>query len=115
MAVIEAAHFAGPGVRFKELQRRISGVSPKELTRHLANLVDQGVLARASGDAEKSKGELEGRTGYQLTERGQRLLAHMQALGEWARESHSFDAAPSQKASWIDPIRPPCAGGVIKS
>lgn len=99
VAVIEAIHFAGGTARFRELQGRIEGISPKELTRQLLHLVAQGVLSRGPST----------RPGYALTGRGRRLLGHMDALGQWAKEDGAFDPAPCQQATWLGPLqrRPP--------
>ena len=99
VAVIEAVHFAGSAIRFRDLQRGIQGISPKELSRHLAHLSDRGVLARAGAGS-----GLPARAGYVLTESGRRLLRHMQALGEWARED-AEPRPPDTPATWMDPIR----------
>lgn len=105
VAVIEAVHFSGGAARFGELQRRIEGISPKELTRQLVHLVEEGVLVRGAGDHHAAEGSAAKTTGYALTERGRRLLRHMEALGEWARENEPLDSGACEKATWLDPLR----------
>jgi DNA-binding HxlR family transcriptional regulator len=103
VAVIEALHFAGEAVRFKELQRRIARISPKELTRQLVHLQACGVVAQAEGGAMR---------GYRLTAEGQALMRHLEALGEWAKQVGGPPQAPSpdRPADWLGPLKPVSVG-----
>ncbi len=73
-AILETLHWAGSACRFRELQRRIPGISQKELVRHLQHLVNHGVVSRSSGV---------GAVAYSLTQDGQHLLHGMDVLGRW--------------------------------
>lgn len=95
IAIIEALHFAGAALRFGELQRSIPGISPKELARHLAMLAERGVLERAPAPA----------GAYILSARGQALLQHIDALGQWAKDNGCPEERGEQ-ATWMGPLRP---------
>lgn len=92
--IVEALHFAGEPLGFAELKRRIPGISPKELARHLGALVDARVVRRASTGGARYR--------YDLTEHGHALLQPMQLLGEWAQRMQPREAGAP--ASWIDPL-----------
>lgn len=99
-AILATLYVVGGAARFSELHRRIQGISQKELARHLANLVTQGVLRR------KEEG---GAVRYSLTTDGLQLLGRMKALGEWSRDRHGSSGRrrageAGRPASWIDPI-----------
>ncbi|RZJ07771.1 MAG: transcriptional regulator [Rubrivivax sp.] len=82
--VLEALCMAPGSVsRFRELQRRIPGISQKELTRQLSMLVNVGV-ARRESDLNNTR-----RVHYQLTPRGHALLKHMDELGQWIKASNT--------------------------
>lgn len=98
--ILANLYVLGEPTRFGELHRRIQGISQKELARHLANLVTQGVLRRQ---------EQAGAVRYSLTQDGLRLLGRMKALGEWSRDRDVLagrrDANGARRpASWIDPV-----------
>lgn len=97
-AVLATLYVMERPCRFGELQRRITGISQKELARHLGNLAGQGVIRR----------EAVGRTvQYSLTADGMRLLGRMKSLGEWNQDRASVSGRasnPGRTASWVDPI-----------
>lgn len=99
-AILATLYVVGQPTRFVELQRRIQGISQKELARHLANLVTDGVLRRQ---------EEAGAVRYSLTKDGFQLLGRMKSLGEWSRDRHALPGRrgageASRPASWVDPI-----------
>lgn len=97
-AVLATLYVVDHPCRFGELQRRISGISPKELARHLAHLVAQGVVRR---QAEARKVQ------YCLTADGLRLLGRMKSLGEWNQDRAVVTGRPpaaGPAATWVDPI-----------
>ncbi|MDP3762392.1 MAG: helix-turn-helix domain-containing protein [Ramlibacter sp.] len=97
-AVLATLYVMEVPCRFGELQRRITGISQKELARHLANLARQGVIRR----------EVVARTvQYSLTADGLRLLGRMKSLGEWNRDRAAVTGRAHDRAraaSWIDPL-----------
>jgi DNA-binding HxlR family transcriptional regulator len=109
--VLEALYFApGTASRFRELQRRVSGISQKELSRQLTAFVNAGVAQRNQGQAGPRQ------VAYSVTPRGRQLLAHMDALGQWARAAvgpatlaplAAADAVrPPPRVSWLSPLAP---------
>ncbi len=67
-----------PGCRrFSELQRSLSGISPKTLSDRLRRLEEAGVVARACF-AEKPP-----RVEYRLTEKGRALLGIIESMREF--------------------------------
>lgn len=97
-AVLATLYVVEVPCRFGELQRRITGISQKELARHLANLAGQGVIRR----------EVVARTvQYSLTADGMRLLGRMKSLGEWNQDRAAVTGRANGRggaASWVDPI-----------
>ena len=79
--VLETLLFAGAPVRFRELQRRIGGISQKQLSQQLTSLVHHAVVTRHAVDGPGA------RVDYTLTPRGKALLAQMDALGRWVRHT----------------------------
>ncbi|HJV61044.1 MAG TPA: helix-turn-helix domain-containing protein [Albitalea sp.] len=77
--VLEALVFANGPLRFRELQRRVAGISQKELTRQLTSFVHHGVALRHAIEGPGA------RVQYELTPHGRGLLAQMDALGRWLR------------------------------
>jgi DNA-binding HxlR family transcriptional regulator len=75
--VLEALVFAGAPVRFRELQRRVGGISQKELSRQLAAFVHHGIAHRRADALHPT------RVDYSLTPRGHALLGQMDQLGRW--------------------------------
>ncbi len=68
-------------VRFNELQRRITGISPKVLTTALRELQADGLIERTMYN------EMPPRVEYRPTPRSQALLPILAQLQTWARES----------------------------
>ena len=105
--VLEALCLAPDAVsRFRELQRRIPGISQKELSRQLSMLVNAGVARRES--------ELNNprQVRYSLTPRGHALLKHMDALGRWIKSANAPTSTPPPtpalhplQAAWHPPPR----------
>lgn len=81
VAVLEGLHFAGAPARFRELQRRIEGITQKELSRHLTQFVHHRVVSRRTDTADGR------RIHYLLTERGHALLTLVDHLGRWRSPS----------------------------
>ena len=90
VAVLEGLHFAGAPARFRELQRRIDGITQKELSRHLTQFVHHGVVSRRS-DAAGGK-----RIHYSLTDRGHALLNLVDHLGRWRSPAPGAGGLPCQ-------------------
>lgn len=65
-------------MRFGELQRALPDISQKMLATTLRTLTEDGLVAR------RLYAEVPPRTEYRLTERGQTLLPHLDALIGWA-------------------------------
>ncbi len=78
VAVLEALHFAGGPVRFRELQRRVGGITQKELSRQLTRFVHHRVVHRRADALHAT------RVDYELSARGRDLLAQLDALGQWS-------------------------------
>jgi DNA-binding HxlR family transcriptional regulator len=111
--VLEALYFAPEAAsRFRELQRRVAGISQKELSRQLGNFVNLGVAQRIEQLGAPQ------RVDYQLTPRGRELMKHMDGLGQWARAAVGLatlaplaaqvagdPAVPA--ASWLSPLGVP--------
>jgi DNA-binding HxlR family transcriptional regulator len=66
-------------VRFRELQRQLSGVSPKVLTSALRELERDGLVTRTH------YAEIPPRVEYRPSERSRSLLPILAQLQEWAR------------------------------
>jgi DNA-binding HxlR family transcriptional regulator len=93
-AILESLHLEGGACRFRPLQRRIGAISQKELTRHLHNLVNAGVVRRC----DRGRRDVI----YELTSRGTNLLRSAQGLVAWGRE---LERSPVP-ATWLDAIAP---------
>jgi DNA-binding HxlR family transcriptional regulator len=59
--------------RFCELERSLTGISPRTLSLRLRALEDEGIVARSDGD------------GYLLTEKGRALLPIIDTMREYGR------------------------------
>jgi DNA-binding HxlR family transcriptional regulator len=70
----------GP-MRFNELRRANAGISQQMLTRELRALEQAGVVARTV------YAQVPPRVDYALTEAGERLMPHIDALGQWWAET----------------------------
>ncbi len=78
--ILECLHFAGAPVRFKELQRRVEGISQKELSRQLLAFAEYGVVDRVVQMVKPLQVE------YSLTPAGKKLIGHIAALAEWQQQ-----------------------------
>ncbi|HEX3813545.1 MAG TPA: helix-turn-helix domain-containing protein [Mycobacteriales bacterium] len=76
--------------RFRELHRRIDGVSQKMLTQTLRSLERDGLLTRTLTPT------VPPRTDYELTELGRSLLPIVAAIKTWA-EAHIDDVAEARE------------------
>jgi DNA-binding HxlR family transcriptional regulator len=81
VAILEQLGFVFEPLRFGELQRRIGGISQRELSRQLHLLVARAIVERTV----RSQKPLE--VDYALTSSGRSLLAHVEALSSWAERS----------------------------
>jgi DNA-binding HxlR family transcriptional regulator len=79
VAILEQLCFASSAVRFGELQRRVAGISQRELSRQLDLLAARGIVTRTVRTSKPLSVD------YELTAAGHSLLKHVEALSEWAR------------------------------
>jgi DNA-binding HxlR family transcriptional regulator len=86
-ALVIGALEDGP-LRFTELQRRITGVAPKSLTKTLRRLEDYSLITRAV------YAEVPPRVDYALTATGRSAAIPLAALRSWAEQY--LDAIDSQ-------------------
>ena len=84
------ARLVGRRMRFSELQNDIEGISQRMLTMALRGLERDGLVARIVHPA------VPPRVDYELTRRGQSLIAPLSALAEWA-DANSADIAESRR------------------
>ena len=76
--ILFALHEAGGPVRFRQLQRSVSPISQKELTKRLREAERTGLVHR------RVFAEVPPRVEYRLTELGLTLIPSLTALHEWA-------------------------------
>ena len=76
--ILFALHEAGGPARFRELQRRVSPITQKELTKRLRDLERSGLVAR------RVYAEVPPRVEYRLTELGSTLIPALTGLHDWA-------------------------------
>lgn len=67
-------------IRFGELQRSIAGISQRELTKHLREFEDHGIVSRTVFP------QVPPRVEYELTETGKSLMEPITALHQWAEK-----------------------------
>jgi DNA-binding HxlR family transcriptional regulator len=79
VTILEQLGFVTEPLRFGELQRRVAGISQRELSRQLQLLGARGIVERTV----RVKKPLQ--VDYVLTSSGRSLLAHVEALSSWAR------------------------------
>lgn len=97
--ILFALHEAGKPVRFRLLQRTVSPITQKELTKRLRALEQAGLVHR------KVYAEVPPRVEYRLTELGSTLMPALTALSEWAERYgpavddhwHRADAGPGEQ------------------
>jgi DNA-binding HxlR family transcriptional regulator len=85
----------GP-MRFNELRRANTGISQQMLTRELRALEQAGVITRTVFP------QVPPRVDYALTKAGERLMPHIDALGEWWTETQR----PTAKGCGVVPPSP---------
>ncbi len=66
----------GPA-RFTEIERSLTGISPRTLSQRLDDLVQHGVIAKASF------AEVPPRVEYTLTQKGQDFIPILEQMAEW--------------------------------
>jgi DNA-binding HxlR family transcriptional regulator len=88
VAVVAVLHFASAPACFRELQRRIEGITQKELSRHLTQSVHHGVVSRRTDAADGT------RIHYSLTDRGHALLNLVDHLGRWRSSASGICSVP---------------------
>jgi DNA-binding HxlR family transcriptional regulator len=79
VAILEQLGFVSDPLRFGALQRRVAGISQRELSRQLGMLAAKGVVVRTV----RAQKPLQ--VDYALTTSGRTLLAHVEALSSWAQ------------------------------
>lgn len=79
VAILEQLGFVTEPLRFGELQRRVAGISQRELSRQLQLLASRAIVERTV----RAKKPLQ--VDYALTSSGRSLLAHVEGLSAWAR------------------------------
>ncbi len=79
-------------MRFNELQRTLTGISQRILTKQLRELEDAGLIHR------EVYAEVPPRVEYSLTDKGQSLRTIIMELHKWGREN-VLDQTPQEKAS----------------
>lgn len=84
----------GP-LRFNELQRRLSSITHRTLSRALKEMEDDGLVVR------KDYGEIPPRVDYTLTDLGRSLRPILEAMESWAIDNRRRQA----KGSTISPAR----------
>jgi len=104
--VLEGLAFATARTcRFRELQRRASGISQKELSRQLGTYMDAGIVHRQALSAQRVE--------YRLSARGEALLAIADTLGQWKKaepaRAASFVDVRKLRSSWLTPLMPASA------
>ncbi len=72
-------------LRFSELQRKISGISPRILSKQLKELESDGIISR------KETGDKPARVDYSLTSKGESLLPVLSAIAEWGLKNMFVD------------------------
>jgi DNA-binding HxlR family transcriptional regulator len=78
--VLWTLHQAPRALRFRELQRSLEPITPKELTNRLRDLEAAGMVHR------KVYAEVPPRVEYRMTELGQTIMPILVALGQWVKE-----------------------------
>jgi DNA-binding HxlR family transcriptional regulator len=78
-------------LRYGELRKTVTGVTPKMLTQALRELEDDGLLTR------KVYVEVPPKVEYELTETGRELLPFLSLLRDWAKQqmqTNNVEAMP---------------------
>ena len=74
-------------LRYKELQRKVVGITPTMLTKSLRELEGDGLVSRKQYDTIPPTVE------YKLTGRGRSLIPALESLYQWAEREMNRDAA----------------------
>lgn len=90
--ILFALHEAGGPIRFLRLQRAVSPITQKELTKRLRDLERSGLVDR------RVFAEVPPRVEYRLTELGSSLIPALDGLHEWA-ERHGGAVAENWRRS----------------
>lgn len=90
--ILFALHKAGGPIRFLRLQRAVSPITQKELTKRLRDLERSGLVDR------RVFAEVPPRVEYRLTELGSSLIPTLNGLHEWA-ERHGATVAENWRNS----------------
>lgn len=77
--------FAGPK-RFCELEKSVSGVNPRTLSKRLSILEEHGIISKATFH------EVPPRSDYSLTKKGEDLLPIIQEMSDWGAK-YQFQVA----------------------
>ena len=72
--------------RFKELQNRLKGISPKTLSDTLSRLQEEGLITRTAFN------EIPPRVEYSLTEEGKEFRTIVQPLIQWAAKRDGWNS-----------------------
>ena len=72
--------------RFKELQKRLNGISPKTLSDTLSRLQEEGLITRTAFN------EIPPRVEYSLTEEGKEFRTIVQPLIQWAAKRDGWNS-----------------------
>jgi DNA-binding HxlR family transcriptional regulator len=92
--ILLALSASGAPTRFRELQRKVGGITQKELTKRLRMLESANLVAR------KVYAEVPPRVEYRLTRLGATLVPPILSLHDWA-QSHGKAVAAGQDRSAI--------------
>ncbi len=73
--------------RFTELERSLTGISPKTLSKRLDDLEKHNILTRTCHK------EVPPRTDYELTNKGRDLVPILRQMANWGKKYHNSDLA----------------------
>ena len=73
--------------RFTEIERSLSGISPKTLSQRLDELENQGIITKLSFK------EVPPRTDYELTKKGRDLVPLLKQMAIWGKKYYNSDLA----------------------
>lgn len=76
-------------IRFNVLQRKVNGISSLMLSKNLKELEEDGLVIR------NQYNEIPPKVEYELTEQSKKLIAVLQALGEWGNEVYKNKKSPA--------------------
>ncbi|WP_439467109.1 winged helix-turn-helix transcriptional regulator [Roseateles sp. NT4] len=98
--VLETLYLAGGTSRFRELQRKVGGISNRELARCLTNLIQASLIKRVAG------AQSDGPVAYLIAPEVEQLLQKLEEVARWSKStrSASLGSKTEKSASWLDPI-----------